>query len=90
MKTDSQVGERGPEQCCHQAVCSVDLRVTYSMWPAHPLAGHSAHAAWNQTQHRAAEGYEKEMECNGGEFRKNISRHTAHFQIGHDGPKQWN
>lgn len=41
-------------------------------WPACPLAGLSAHTAWNQTQHHAIECYEEEMESN-GEFRKNAS-----------------
>lgn len=43
-------------------------------WPACPLAGHSAHTAWSQTQHHAIECYEEEMESN-GEFRKNTSGH---------------
>lgn len=88
MKTSFQVGERDPDQCFQQAVCSVDSRITYSAWPAHLLAGHSAHRAWNRTQRHAVEGYEKEMEGSGGEFRKNISRHTACFQIGRNGQKQ--
>lgn len=67
----------------------MESRVTYSAWAACPLAGHSAHRAWNRTQRHAVEGYEKEMEGNGGEFRKNISRLTAHLQIGHNGQNQW-
>ena len=39
MKTGFQIGERDPDQCCQQGVCSVDSRVTYSAWPARPLAG---------------------------------------------------
>lgn len=81
--------ETHTDQCYQQGVCSLSSGITYSAWPAQPLAGYSTHRAWNQTQPHAAEGSAKNMEGNGGEFRKNIGRHTAYFQIGHNGQKQW-
>lgn len=62
----------------------MDSRVACSAWSACPRADQSVRRAWNQTQRHAAEGCEKEMDGNRGKFGKNISRHTAHFQIGHD------